>query len=56
MLFRSALFDQPTVRGLAEVVEERIWYEIEHMSEAEVLQNLDPRARGAESDENGVSS
>ncbi|WP_329271212.1 non-ribosomal peptide synthetase [Streptomyces pseudovenezuelae] len=52
----SALFDQPTVRGLAEVVEERIWYEIEHMSEAEVLQNLDPQARGAESDENGVSS
>ncbi|MDH6493326.1 non-ribosomal peptide synthetase [Streptomyces sp. SAI-127] len=52
----AALFDQPTVRGLAEVVEERIWYEIEHMSEAEVLQNLDPRARGAESDENGVSS
>ncbi|MGX1471580.1 UNVERIFIED_CONTAM: amino acid adenylation domain-containing protein [Streptomyces canus] len=50
----AALFDQPTVRGLAEVVEEQIWYEIEHMSEAEVLQNLDPHARGAESDENGV--
>ncbi|MGW5658477.1 amino acid adenylation domain-containing protein [Streptomyces humi] len=52
----SALFDQPTVRGLAEVVEERIWYEIEHMSEAEVLQNLDAYAQGAQSDENGISS
>ncbi|WP_143144973.1 non-ribosomal peptide synthetase, partial [Streptomyces humi] len=52
----SALFDQPTVRGLAEVVEERIWYEIEHMSEAEVLQNLDAYAQGAQSDENGIPS
>ncbi|MFJ2264726.1 amino acid adenylation domain-containing protein [Streptomyces sp. NPDC087844] len=52
----AALFDQPTVRGLAAVVEERIWYEIEHMSEAEVLQSLDVHDRDAESDENGVSS
>nr|WSY58146.1 amino acid adenylation domain-containing protein [Streptomyces sp. NBC_00886] len=60
----AALFDQPTVRGLAAAVEERIWYEIEHMSEAEVLQSLDvhedvqedAREQGAASDENGVSS
>ncbi len=52
----AALFDQPTVRGLAAVVEERIWYEIEHMSEAEVLQSLDVREQDTESDENGVSS
>ncbi|MFJ9381840.1 AMP-binding protein, partial [Streptomyces sp. NPDC101455] len=52
----AALFDQPTVRGLAAVVEERILYEIEHMSEAEVLRSLDVHEQGAESDENGVSS
>ncbi|MFI2352997.1 amino acid adenylation domain-containing protein [Streptomyces sp. NPDC019443] len=52
----AVLFDQPTVRGLAAVVEERIWYEVEHMSEAEVLQSLDVHEQGAESDENGVSS
>ncbi|MGN9822100.1 phosphopantetheine-binding protein, partial [Streptomyces sp. SD11] len=52
----AALFDQPTVRGLAAVVEERIWYEIEHMSEAEVLQSLNVREQDTESDENGVSS
>ncbi|MFJ6574296.1 amino acid adenylation domain-containing protein [Streptomyces sp. NPDC091292] len=50
----SALFDQPTVRGLAAVVEERIWYEIEHMPEDDVIQSLDSHAQGAESDENGV--
>ncbi|MFD6291566.1 amino acid adenylation domain-containing protein [Streptomyces sp. NPDC060205] len=58
----SALFDHPTVRGLAAVVEELIWYEIDHMPEDEVVQSLDSYAQGldsyaqgAESDENGVS-
>ncbi|MEU8530982.1 non-ribosomal peptide synthetase, partial [Streptomyces sp. NPDC048629] len=50
----SALFDHPTVRGLAAVVEELIWYEIDHMPEDEVVQSLDSYAQGAESDENGV--
>ncbi|MFE4337464.1 phosphopantetheine-binding protein [Streptomyces sp. NPDC056831] len=50
----SALFDHPTVRGLAAVIEERIWYEIEHMPEDDVIQSLDSYAQGAESDENGV--
>jgi acyl carrier protein len=50
----SALFDHPTVRGLAAVVEELIWYEIDHMPEDEAVQSLDSYAQGAESDENGV--
>ncbi|MGW6642430.1 amino acid adenylation domain-containing protein [Streptomyces iakyrus] len=50
----SALFDHPTVRGLAAVVEELIWYEIDHMPEDEVAQSLDGYAQGAESDENGA--
>jgi acyl-coenzyme A synthetase/AMP-(fatty) acid ligase/acyl carrier protein len=52
----SAVFDQPTVRTLAHVVEDQIWSEIEHMSEDEVLQALNIASLGAQPPEDGVLS
>jgi amino acid adenylation domain-containing protein len=51
----AALFDQPKVRELARVIEDRIWSEIENMSEAEVLQTLDVDSQAAKPAEDGVS-
>ena len=51
----SMLFEAPTVRGLAAVIEDRLWAEIENMTEAEVLQSLDAPL-GAQSDEDGVET
>ncbi len=47
----SALFDRPTVRELAQVIEDRIVAEVEQMSEADVLRALggyttDPESGG----------
>jgi amino acid adenylation domain-containing protein len=50
----AALFDQPTVRELTRVIEERIWDEVEQMSEDEVLQTLNVYSRDAKRDEEGV--
>ena len=51
----AALFDQPTITGLAAVVEGQISEEIEQMSEDEVLQNLDMYSSDAGSAEDGAS-
>ncbi|MFF0519186.1 non-ribosomal peptide synthase/polyketide synthase [Actinomadura nitritigenes] len=50
----SALFDHPTVRDLALVIEERIVAEVEQMSESEVLHALDSHSRNADPDEGGA--
>jgi len=51
----AALFDHPTVDGLAGVIEVRLWEEIERMAEDEVIQVLDAHPRGTGLDEDGVS-
>ncbi|GAA3845657.1 non-ribosomal peptide synthetase [Streptomyces phyllanthi] len=51
----AALFDQPTVRELAQVVEERILDEIERMSDDEVLQALGGYGQDARPGEDGIS-
>ena len=51
----AALFDQPTVRELALVVEEQILDEIERMSDDEVLQALGGDGQPARSGEEGIS-
>jgi acyl carrier protein len=50
----SALFDQPTVHELAQVIENRILAEIEQMSEDEVLRALDGYTRDPASGEDGA--
>ncbi|MCW6008652.1 amino acid adenylation domain-containing protein [Micromonospora sp. CPCC 205371] len=51
----AALFDQPTVAGLARAVEARIWQEIEQLTEDEAEQMLYAHTQDAKSDEDGVS-
>ncbi|GAA2428700.1 hypothetical protein GCM10010191_47350 [Actinomadura vinacea] len=51
----AASFDRPTVRALAADVEQRIWAEIENLSEAEVLRLLDAGPPAATTDEDGVT-
>jgi amino acid adenylation domain-containing protein len=51
----AALFDRPTVRELAQVVEERILDEIERMSDDEVLQALSGDGQDARPGEDGIS-
>jgi amino acid adenylation domain-containing protein len=50
-----AVFDTPTVAGVAELVEARIWEEIEQMSEDDVLRSLEIHAHRENNDEDGVS-
>jgi amino acid adenylation domain-containing protein len=50
----SALFDTPTVRALADLIEGRILAEVEHMTEREVLDALDPGSDNPMPDEDGV--
>jgi amino acid adenylation domain-containing protein len=51
----AALFDRPTVRELAQVVEEQIVAEIERMSDDEVLQALGGNGQDARPGEEGIS-
>ncbi|MEU0032365.1 amino acid adenylation domain-containing protein [Streptomyces sp. NPDC006335] len=51
----AALFDRPTVRELARVVEEQILDEIERMSDDEVLQALGGYGQDARPSEDGIS-
>jgi amino acid adenylation domain-containing protein len=51
----SAMFDWPTVRALARIVEDRILADIERMSEAEVCQALGIHQPAAEIGESGAS-
>ncbi len=48
------LFDQPTVAGLAEVLEAELYREIEQMSEDEALRSLGESAPGTGDDEDGL--
>jgi acyl carrier protein len=50
----TAIFDQPTVRSLASVIEARIVAEIEQMSESEVLRSLSGQSRDVRTDEDGA--
>ena len=50
----AALFDQPTVRQFARVVEDQLTDEIERMSEDEVLQALGGHPAQAQPDEDGI--
>ena len=51
----ATLFDRPTVSALARAIEERLWDEVEHMSDDEVRQALDSYAQDAHPGKDGIS-